>query len=434
MGGHTTLTKRMFYKDHEVFLIECDSTSHLLYSPALKTIIRITEKLASKILINNLSDEDRDKDIMAVIELLNHAKAAITKPIVANSAPSIFPIGIGLTKACNLQCLYCHSNAGKDQSMPKDILFAAIEHAFSSAKDNKQDRVGVSFSVGGEPASDWVYFQECVNSIKMYEEEFGIPAHYSITTNGYYGNCVRDFIAKNFNSILLSLDGPPNVQNYQRPAAEGLPSYDVVRESALYYLRECKSFAIRSTVTNYNVMLMPSTVQHFAEEFGTNYELIFEILAPLGRAVGNRNLVDAPCQKDFVEYFLNAKELGLSLGMKVLTSATIHSARLVTSYCAAMDLLAFNVTPEGIVTPCGRDVTGEHFGYAHYSAEQNKFVFDPNKIIHNSTYKSIPEKCDDCFCKWHCAGDCPDSRRVMNRCYMIQRLIKDELEALVSTR
>jgi len=317
--------------------------------------------------------------------------------------------------------------------MSSNILEQSIQFAFESAKQNKLKGINVSFAVGGEPTMDWNLFTQCVNRLEQAEEKYSVPIHLSMTTNGYYGQVKRRFIAEHLDSVLLSFDGPVDIQNLHRPALGGKPSYPLVLQSARFFLQNVQSFAIRSTVSNYSVQRMPEIVEFFLKQFGNKYDLIFEPLVPLGRAIRNAHLVSEPSQEEFVTYYIQSKELAKKNGLEIKTSAANHK-RLVTSFCGAMSIPSFTVTTTGTITTCERDSTGENYGYGRFDPDTQTFVFDEQRIHDNISLLSLPQKCNNCFCKWHCAGDCPDLRTInYDRCYVNRRLVQYELESTLNT-
>lgn len=417
------------FKCHDVFLIPSKQNTVLLYAPTLRKLLSITPRLASKISLKGLSNEVDDTDVRAVASLLEQSLDSAIKPFPMHLRKSnFFHLALGLTKDCTLSCLYCHADAGKREEMPLDVLSNSVSFAFKTAKKNSLKGVNISFAVGGEPTINWGLFTTCIEKIKESEKQYSIPVHLSMTTNGYYGQGKRQYIAEHLNSILLSLDGPPEIQNLHRPSITGEESYSLVRDSALFFLDRAKSFSIRATVSNHSAKEMPHIVEFFHKEFGNQYHLVFEPLVPLGRAPENNALISGPSQEEFVKYYIQAKEVGERLGIAIRTSAANHK-RLVTSFCGAMSIPSFTVTTKGIVTTCERDSDGDDYWYGRFSPETQGFVFNEERMACNKGLLEMPEKCKDCFCKWHCAGDCPDVRTVnYDRCYVNKALIQYELE------
>lgn len=427
--------RHIMYKGHDVFLIPSKDSNQLLYAPTLRKLLLITEGLASRIYQFGLEKEIYHTDVQAVLSLLKKSLDNPIKPFsIADNKSRFFHLAIGLTKNCSLNCLYCHADAGKREEISQDILSKAIFYAFDTAQKNNLKRINISFAVGGEPTVNWKLFMACIQQLKESESKYGIPIHLSMTTNGYYGRIKREFIAKNLNSILISLDGPPEIQNLHRPSKLGKQSYPLVEESTLFFIQNIKSFAIRSTVSNHSVDKMPEIVEFFNQKFGNSYDLVFEPLIPLGRATINQSIITEPSQEEFVKQYIRAKELGNKLGLAVKTSAANHK-RLVTGFCGAMSIPSFTVTTNGVVTTCERDSEGDNYWYGRFSDESKTFIFDQKRIVQNKTLLKMPEKCYSCFCKWHCAGDCPDVRSInYNRCYVNRSLVQYELDSLLTQK
>ena len=427
------IIKNIPFNGHDVFFIKSENDTALLYAPTLKKLLRITDGLASRISELGLSWDATDGDVRSIVSLLAKSMENAIEPIPRDRKKSkFFHLALGLTRNCTLNCLYCHAEAGQNDDMPVEILNNAIRFAFESSHEKDLTGINISFAVGGEPTTNWKLFTYCIEKTKEFEIQYKIPILFSMTTNGYYGLQKREFIAKYINNVLLSLDGPPEIQNLHRPSRSGSASYSTVRDSALFFVDRAESFAIRATVSNHSVRKMPQIVEFFCSELGNQYHLVFEPLVPLGRATTNTSLVSEPSQEDFIKYYIQAKELGKKVGIEVRTSAA-NQQRLVSSFCGAMSIPSFTVTTRGIITTCERDSEGDCYWYGQYSPEAQDFILDEQRINHNVSLLEMPQKCYDCFCKWHCAGDCPDVRTInYDRCFVNRSLVQYELETILS--
>ena len=82
-----------------------------------------------------------------------------------------------------------------------------------------QKSIGVSRAeiqfFGGEPfyAKDVVKYS--VEYATTRAAELGLLVHFEVTTNGVYGSDLSRWIAENFNAVVLSLDGPKDIQDNQ---------------------------------------------------------------------------------------------------------------------------------------------------------------------------------------------------------------------------
>lgn len=422
------------FHNNDVFLLSSKNDTYLLYAPTLKKLFHVNYSLAKSIIKNNLTHLNEDPELNKVVDTLNNAIPTAIKPFPVHLKKSkYFHLALGLTRDCNLNCLYCHAESGINDDMPIELLNEALQYSLSCSQKDNLKGINISFAVGGEPTTNWNLFKECIFKIKELKNIKGLRVHTSMTTNGFYGYKKRDFIASNVDSVLLSLDGPPDIQNLHRPSKGGKETYQTVKESALFFLDRKVNFSIRATVSNVSVNRMPEIVKYFFREFGKDYHLVFEPLVLLGRATRNLEIVREPSNADFIKYYIESKNLSKKIGIELRTSADNHK-RLVTSFCGAMSIPSFTVTTDGIITTCERDSKGTDYSYGKYSFNSKKFILDNKRIEKNKGLLTMPEKCKSCFCKWHCAGDCPDVRMHLNynRCEVVKALTQHSLELMLT--
>jgi uncharacterized protein len=102
------------------------------------------------------------------------------------------------------------------------------------------------------------------------------------------------------------------------------------------------------------------------------------------------------------------------------------------------------VTPSGDITSCyevadaANPLAGVFF-YGRYDPKTRTFVLDRDRRerLFGLSVLEKPE-CSDCFCKWHCAGDCPakallseraEIDNLPDRCLINRELTRDQLVA-----
>ena len=423
------IKKSVQYEGHDIFLIPSKEDTYLLYAPTLCKLLRVNLQMAEILSKDELSLEHQNSGVRKLVEILFKALESAIMPFnVSQGKSRYFHLALGLTKRCTLRCVYCHAEAGDEDDMSPDLIEDAILHSFRSAAEKGLKGVNISFAVGGEPTANFPLLVACVDQVERLNREFNLKCNLSMTTNGYYPLEIARYISEHINNILLSFDGPKDIQDLHRPTTSGDSGYDVVLQSAKYFCSNAKSFSIRSTVSNFSVSRMPEIVEFFHGALGSSYHLVFEPLVPLGRAAVEHGVIKEPSKRSFVNYYIKAKEEGARRGVEVRTSAANHK-RLVTSFCGAMSMPSFTVTTKGVITTCDRDSDGKMYAYGHYLKGEKRFELDANRIERNRQLLTFPPKCNMCFCKWHCAGDCPDVRSVnYERCSVNRALIRYELE------
>ena len=82
-----------------------------------------------------------------------------------------------------------------------------------------------------------------------------------------------------------------------------------------------------------------------------------------------------------------------------------------TCFCGAVGIPNWTITTDGRITSCTRDNLPEAFSFGKYDSATDEIILDTKKInaIREMNIFNYKE-CADCFCKYNCAGDCPDLR------------------------
>lgn len=429
-------TERYSYKDDNIYFIKnTDKNTFLFYAPTLGILMGINKILYLKMidaLNNNLSN-------FPEFETLLNEQLEQRLPMnfdVTKLKSSYFHLALGLTENCTLGCLYCHANAGEDNQMSDELLEAAITYAVTEASSQNLKGVNASFAVGGEPTYNLSMLKKAVNLIRQNCKEKNLQSLISMTTNAYYSEDTANYVAKNIDNILISLDGISEIQNIHRPSKNGKDTFETVIKTADIIFKEKNHLSIRSTVSNKSMKQLKDFIMFLSKRYKENIDLVLEPLVPLGRGaeLDNNSVIQAPNLHDFEKYFWEACICGRDLGINVSSSA-LKRERLASGFCGAMFLPSFTVTTSGIITTCERDKTGDNYGYAHYDFNKKTFIFDKSAIQRNKELIQLPPKCNDCICLYHCAGDCPDVRSIgYDRCELNRNLLIKELEYELSRK
>ncbi len=417
------------YSAHDWHLIRGPDTNEgIFYVPTLSMALLLSEDLTTGVLSTGSLTETLEGRINRKLD----------QPVqAATRRPEAFHLAIGLTHNCTLNCVYCHAEADRDIRIDDRIISASIDHAFERAGSTPKKTLSVSFAVGGEPTMNWGTFTATVDRIRQLESEAsqGVDRVFlSMTTNCYYGARRREYIAENFDTLTLSIDGYAEIQDRHRPNRRFGGSYAVVADTCDFFLHDPRVEAgLRGTVSKLSVGHLTDIVDHYRTRFGTGYTVAFEPLIMIGRAV--RGDLSPPTNQEFAIELRKARERGVECGIRIVTSAA-NIDRLVGRYCGAMAIPSFTVCTDGTITACHRDQDGKDYGYGKIDPASLEIVVDDSRVMANVAQTDPRPECDGCFARLHCAGDCPDIRRVgYSRCDTNQFLIyKQLLEQLTSAR
>jgi uncharacterized protein len=398
----------------DLFIIRSGEDRFVLYAPLQRTAAAVNGA-AARMISRYVTESPAavGSEGSALIETLEAQGLLAPKteqPPVFPANYAFNPIEVTLfpTSRCNLRCRYCYADAGwRSIEMPWEIARAAIDLVVKNAGLLGSRKFTVGFHGGGEPTMAWDLMRQAAEHAHARSEETGLNLELFSATNGLLNKNQREYIAARFSSVTVSLDGPPDVQDFNRPKASGGGSFEDVRRTLEYFNEMRFPFWIRSTVTASTVHRMEEAVEYLHAHFAVK-ELHMEPAWQCGRCATTGE--EAPAHHDFVENFGRAKAAGSRLGVKVRYSGS-RLDTLTSKFCAAPGD-GFSVLPEGVATSCFEvteldDPRARIFHYGRYDRQAGGFVFDEERLraLRGLSVEHLPF-CGDCFCKWHCAGDC----------------------------
>ncbi len=398
----------------DLFVIPREDGTFFLYAP-LRRGLAVVNRAAADAVARHLSGGPGpvpEAAAKVLAELRERGLIGGTPP-----EPPLFPpdyeirpheVTLFLTSRCNLRCRYCYAEAGrKAVDMPWEVARAAIDLVAANAGLLGSETFAVGFHGGGEPTVAWDLLQRSVGHARETAERLGLRAEIFAATNGLLDAARRDFIVRNFSTVNVSLDGPPDVQDRNRRSAAGGGSFEAVRETLEAFDAAGFHYGIRATITSATVERMEEIVEFFDRRFKFKY-LHLEPVWECGRCATTGET--APPAERFVENFLRVARAERASNVEVFYSGA-RLDTLTSKFCAASGD-GFTVLPEGLVTSCyeiteASDPRAAVFHYGRYDAAAGGFVFDRERLtaLRRLSVEHLPF-CGDCFCKWHCAGDC----------------------------
>lgn len=398
----------------ELFVIP-DGKRYLIYSPLQRLVFetnRDTLSLLSAIKEGvDIREDARTKKTMEFLirhKIVDGPEEKILPPKKIEkfepTSVTIFP-----TSDCNLRCVYCYASAGeRPREMKWDVAKAAIDFIAENAVNLGKKEIQVGFHGGGEPAVAWGIVAKSVEYAKKKAAESGLKARTQLATNGVLSDEKIEWIIKNMDRINVSFDGPRDIHDSQRVTPNGKGSFDAVMRTIKRLEETNFPYGIRVTITQASVGRMAEMVDFFHENINIK-SLHFEQLSECGRC--EKTKWSAPDPDVFVENFINAVVRAEKYGIEIYNSGG-RIETVTDSFCGA-SRDSFCPTPEGFVTSCyevssPKDPRSETFFYGRYNEKTKKFYFDIERLqkLQERRVQNM-EKCQGCFIKWHCCGDCP---------------------------
>ncbi len=309
------------------------------------------------------------------------------------------------TTACNFRCVYCYASGGENSvlTLPLKTGQAAIDCAHDNAREKGEDFFSVGFHGGGEPTLPENLFRELLN----YCRKKDIPCKISLATNGYWTDRERDWILDHVDSVSLSFDGAENVQNRQRPMAGGGRTYAGVLRTIREMDRRGTSYGIRLTVTDASIDELADSMDFLCRETSCP---IFQVEPAFGHGRAMNSGTRLSDNERFAAAFLAAFDIARAFGRHCYYSGARPWA-ITPVFCQAVDK-ALIVTPEGRLGSCYEVYSPDHalageFFFGRIGQTGKPVVDERVRENLNARISQRRALCTDCFCYWHCAGDCP---------------------------
>ncbi|WP_337606617.1 thioether cross-link-forming SCIFF peptide maturase [Claveliimonas sp.] len=310
---------------------------------------------------------------------------------------------------CNLACKYCFAEEGEYHGRRALMSYEVGRKALDFLIRNSGSRRNLEVDFfGGEPLMNWQVVKDLVAYGREQEKIHDKHFRFTVTTNGVLLNDeIQEFINKEMDNVVLSLDGRKEINDQMRPFRNGKGSYDLIvpKFQKLAESRNQEKYYIRGTFTRNNLDFS-NDILHFAD-LGFKQMSIEPVVGEESDPYAIRE-EDIPkiCEeydklaKIMIEREKEGKGFHFFHFMIDLEGGPCISKRL--SGCGSgTEYLA--VTPWGDLYPCHQFVGKEEFLMGNVDEGITKPEI-AEEFRGCSVYSK--EKCKDCFAKFYCSGGC----------------------------
>ena len=320
-------------------------------------------------------------------------------------------IALFVTQQCNLRCIYCYGDGGGYGSggeMTRETARQAVDWIIKQSR--KVKRLTIRF-FGGEPLLNFPLIRDVVQYARERGAACGKEFSFTITTNASLLDDEKiAFLKDQQIEPFVSLDGPRDVQDRQRPFGNGKGSYEAIVPKIKKLLAVLPETACRATVVG---STDPVRVDTFLRELGFRRRYLRVASRSLfhggpdrfrsGRDLAgmrdkaeddSRQLLAAIRERD-TDKLLDARE---SEPLWSFVEQFVNSRKRYRNCGAGKGLVA--VSCSGDVYLCHRFV-----GLAEYRLG-SVFTGDLEREMYLTRFPEHHEACTGCCAKYLCAGGC----------------------------
>ncbi len=379
----------------------------------------LMEKETLEYLCNKLKDtydEEDLKDVLEAVAELTEAGQLFSRDIyedyidvVKQRKTVVKALCLHIAHDCNLACKYCFAEEGEYHGRRALMSYEVGKKALDFLIENSGNRRNLEVDFfGGEPLMNWQVVKDLVAYGREQEKIHDKHFRFTLTTNGVLLNDeIQEFVNKEMDNVVLSMDGRKEVHDKMRPFRNGKGSYDLIvpKFQKLADSRDQERYYIRGTFTRDNLDFS-NDILHYAE---LGFKQI-SIEPVVGDDTDPYAIRECDLPQIMSEYDKLAKIMvdreregrGFTFFhfMLDLEGGPCLSKRL--SGCGSgTEYLA--VTPWGDLYPCHQFVGDEKFIMGNVDDGITKpEIADEFRGCNVYT----KDKCKNCFAKFYCSGGC----------------------------
>jgi uncharacterized protein len=420
----------------EVVAFHTPSLNVFTLSPLVAEIIRRRSRNENELDISSqLSDQGYPKNLIEegfrAIEKLGDDQslndALPLSPPKTDLHPRVMCLNIAHT--CNMACRYCFagdgSYGGRSSKMDERTIEQAVDWMLKSCPDSEFAHIQF---FGGEPLMNAAGIRHAVSYAESQAEDYGRRVVFGIVTNAtLISDDIAEFLAAHKFVCELSIDGPPDIQNYQRPLRRNRASSESAFEGARRLLKASTiPVHARATITPHS----PSLIEIF--DYFTDFGFPYIHLIPATCASDpTLHLSDKQWEMyldDLQVLFgrmVDQMQRGIEFPRLGNLDELLHKIhrKSQTKDCGVGKELA-SVTPQGDIYPCPRFVNEPHYLLGNVATGLIKGAADD--FLNRST--SNMSHCAFCWARHYCHGGCAYEWWAMN--HDIKRPTNDSCERL----
>ena len=394
------------YADAELFCVSTAEGSHLYFAPLLgKSIV------ASQVTGDPWAPSV-DSPMLGQLQergAIDPEPAQVDATVGATTEAPTDPVGaiLLLTDRCNLDCAYCYGRLARTAARRMHWATARAVADYVTENALRLDaRCHIAFHGSGEPTLELELIKRVVDYVggKMASSA---GAEFSMVTNGTCSEETVDWMGQNMASIQVSLDGPRDLHETQRPMRNGSESWSKTVRALTILQQYGAEVLVKSTITAHSASRLEE-IATFLSDATELKRFHFGLVVPVP---GVDSRWGAPPAELFLRQLKSARKVARLKGARIVVSAAVEALPRVRRRYCGVTIPNLAVTPEGGFTACYQVTSSEDPRWNVYA--YGKVEEDGRCTLDHARRAAISKMsprarglCADCFCRWQCDGDC----------------------------
>jgi uncharacterized protein len=327
------------------------------------------------------------------------------RPFVPSAHMAVEDVTLDIAGVCNMGCKYCFEAdiGARRGSMTASTIDATIDLIFSNASDAG---LVVQFA-SGEALTAFPRVVDAVEKFQRRAEAAGLRLSFALTTNATLVTPeVAAFLADHRFKVKVSLDGPPEIHDGNRPMLGGQPSYQRVMQG-LALLAD----RLPKTALTLNTVVRPDSALGLLWDWVRSLPVGAWVTIPVGERLGLALPEQVERRRRDLERIADEIACAYETGREILEyEPLIKVVRKLAMpapavrYCGAAGSF-IGVRSDGGVYPCLRQLGVED----HRIGDVWNGLDDPRRRDYLGDYAPPVDRrpgCDSCWARYLCGGGC----------------------------
>lgn len=272
-----------------------DADTVLIYSTLRGATVQVSREVADDLLLGTL--EGPERETMIRLGILVPDKVAEQQQVAgyfdwANANSRRFTALVTLNLDCNLACPYCYEDHFRGKKYMSDATADILVKTILNGPISAGKEVLLDF-YGGEALLSIPLIRRIAKPLHEASFKRGIAFSFNLVTNGTLltRNVVEELVGFGLVGAKITIDGPPQIHNIQRPFVSGKGSFDIIMSN----LKEvCGLIKVQlgGNFTRTNYQLFPELLDILKAE-GISTDMLYMIqFSPIVPTAGEAGLGD----------------------------------------------------------------------------------------------------------------------------------------------
>ncbi|QQZ58925.1 SPASM domain-containing protein [Paenibacillus sonchi] len=284
---------------------------------------------------------------------------------VSNS--QILSVTIATTMDCNLECYYCYQKRNGIQ-LTREVCDSVVSQINQKLSQGKYKKLKVDW-YGGEPLLAFEQIKYLSEKFIQLTDKLKIEYNASMVSNGtrLTPNIVDELSELKVSNIQITLDGPQQIHNNNRPFKGGNPSFNSVLNGIKNSSKKI-DIAIRINVNRETVSMAYELLEQLSNQvvFTRERRIIpyISMIGPISSVCTNLES-DTISFEEFYRHVLSFQKEVLKRFPNLEVEDVVEIPKVKYRACGAQNPNSICIDPNGQVFKCGVDVHDKSLGGSH---------------------------------------------------------------------